>query len=360
MVNLAGIISTVAGNGAGCAYPSYSGDGGPATKAQLNNPKDVAFDSTGNMYIADTGNCVVREVLQATGFIYTIAGDNSVGCGYSGDGGAATSALLYFPSGVAINGGKVYVADNGNNVIRLLTPAVQVPVINAGGVVNDASYTAPVAPGSIAAVFGDFFLASPSTNTSLPLADSLQTLSFAFGSDAAPLYFVSGGQANIQIPWDLTGGSTASLTPTLNGTSGSAQTVNIATFAPAIFTANAQGTGPGAILDSSYNLVNASNPTTAGTTILLIYCTGLGPVSNPPATGAAAPASGSPIDTTNPVTVTIGGVTESAMFAGLAPGYVGLYQVNALVPAGVASGSAVPLTITVGGVTSNTVTIPVQ
>jgi uncharacterized protein (TIGR03437 family) len=359
MVNPAGVITTVVGDGSGCGYPSYSGDGGPATKAKLNNPKDLTFDSNGNMYIADTGNCVIREVFQATNFIYTIAGDNSTGCGYSGDGGAANSAQLYFPSGVAVNGGAVYVADNGNNVIRLLTPVAQTPAINAGGVVNDASYSAPVAPGSIAAVFGDFFLASSSTSPAVPLSTSLQTLSFTFGSTAAPLYFVSGGQVNMQIPWELAGQASASLTATLNGTASAAQSVTIAPFAPAIFSTNSQGTGPGAILDSNYNLVDASNPTTAGTTIILIYCTGLGPVSNPPATGAAAPSSGPTSDTTSPVTVTIGGVTENAMFAGLAPGYVGLYQVNAQVPAGV-SGPSVTVTITVGGVTSNAVTIPVQ
>ena len=108
--------------------------------------------------------------------------------------------------------------------------------------------------------------------------------------------------------------------------------------------------------------MGADNPATAGTTTILIYCTGLGAVSaNQPATGA--PASLSPNElapTTTPVTVSIGGMTQTASFAGLAPGFVGLYQVNALVPAGVASGSAVPVTITMGSVTSNTANIVVQ
>ena len=350
-----GIITTVAGDGSG--QPGYSGDGGEATKAQLSNPKGIALDANGNLYIADTGNSVIRMVLP-NGLIYTIAGNNSPG--YAGDGGAGTSAQLYFPSGVAVNGGKVYVADNGNNVIRLLTPVTQVPKINTGGVVSDASYTAPVAPGSIAAVFGDFFLTLSSTSPTVPLSTTLQTLSFDFGSTAAPLYFVSGGQVNLQVPWEVTPGSAVSLTPTLNGTGGASQNVNVAAFAPAIFTTNAQGTGAGAILDSTYKLVDASNPAVAGTTVLLIYCTGLGDVLNRPATGAAAPVSGPTSDTTSPTTVTIGGVTESAMFSGLAPGYVGLYQVNALVPAGITAGAAVPVTISIGGVTSNTVTLPVQ
>jgi uncharacterized protein (TIGR03437 family) len=157
----------------------------------------------------------------------------------------------------------------------------------------------------------------------------------------------------------LDGQSTATIAATLNGTAGAAQTVNVAAFAPAIFSMNSQGTGPGAILDSSYKLVDSSNPATAGTTIILIYCTGLGAVTNQPLTGSPGPSSPLAETKTTP-TVTIGGVTETASFSGLAPGFVGLYQVNALVPAGVASGNAVPVTITIGNVTSNTVTIPVQ
>jgi uncharacterized protein (TIGR03437 family) len=105
--------------------------------------------------------------------------------------------------------------------------------------------------------------------------------------------------------------------------------------------------------------VGSSNPAIAGTTTILIYCTGLGPVTNQPATGSPAPSS--PLaETTNQPTVSIGGVTATVSFSGLAPGYVGLYQVNALVPAGVAAGSAVPMTISIGGATSNTATIVVQ
>jgi uncharacterized protein (TIGR03437 family) len=355
-VTPAGIISTIAGNGNPSG--SYSGDGGLATQAGLNAPKGIALDANGNLYIADSDNCVIRMV-DPNGFIFTIAGIHS-DCGYSGDKGPATSAQLYFPSGVAVYGGNVYVADNGNNVIRLLIPVPQVPQINAGGVVNDASYKAPVAPGSIASVFGDFFLTSASFSTSLPLSTSLDGLSFQFtGGTAAPLYFASSGQVNMQVPWELAGQSTASLTATLNGSTGAAQSVNVAAFAPAIFTVNSEGTGPGAILDSSYHLVSASNPAIAGTTYILIYCTGLGAVSaNQPATGAAASTETAPTATLP--TVTIGGVTENAYFSGLAPGFVGLYQVNVLVSAVVAPGSAVPVSITIGGATSNTVTIAVQ
>lgn len=362
-VTPAGILTTFAGIGPVPA--GYSGDGGPATQAQLNNPKGLAIDTAGNLYIADTDNCLIRMV-EPNGIITTIAGTPPSGgktfCGFSGDGGSATSAQLNFPAGVAVNGGNVYIADSANNAIRMLTAVSQVPQINTNGVVNGASYTAALAPGGIADVFGTFFQSSPTTDTDLPLETSLQSLSFWFGGTAAPLYFVSGGQANIQVPWELEGQTTASLTATLGSSSGTAQTVTLAAAAPAIFTMNAQGTGQGAILDSTYHLVDASNPAVAGTTTILIYCTGLGAVSaNQPATGAPASLDSTKLANTSTLpTVTIGGVNASVSFSGLAPGYVGLYQVNALVPAGVASGSAVPVIIKMGDATSNTATIAVQ
>jgi uncharacterized protein (TIGR03437 family) len=362
MVNTKGIITTVVGDGTGNA--GYIGDGGPATKAELDNPKGMAFDSSGNLYIADRDNSVIRMVAP-NGYIYTIAGNQHAGPGYSGDGGPATSAQLSSPAGVAAYGGKIYIADFGNNLIRLLTPPALIPQINAGGVVNGASYTAPVAPGSIADVFGTFYLTAASVNSDLPLDTSLQNLSFEFGGTLAPLYFVSGGQSNLQVPWELAGQSTANIAATLNGTAGATQTVNVAAFAPAIFSINSQGTGQGAILDNlTSKLVDSSNPAVAGTTYLQIYCTGLGAVTQQPATGSPAPSSAPFAETTTTPTVTIGGVAENTSaavpFSGLAPGFVGLYQVDALVPAGVSSSNTAPVTITIGGVTSNTVTIAVQ
>jgi trimeric autotransporter adhesin len=121
----AGDIYTVAGNGTG----AYSGDGGPATKAELQIPQGVAVDSAGDLLIADTGNMRVRIVPAATGTfygqamtagdIYTVAGNGTEG--YSGDGGLATKAQLSFPGGVAVDGsGNLVIADTGNNVVRVV------------------------------------------------------------------------------------------------------------------------------------------------------------------------------------------------------------------------------------------------
>jgi uncharacterized protein (TIGR03437 family) len=145
----------------------------------------------------------------------------------------------------------------------------------------------------------------------------------------------------------------------LNGQRGATQTLNLATYAPGLFSINAQGSGQGALLDSSYNLVNSSNPANAGTTVIQIYCTGLGPVTNQPASGSP-PSATQLSQTTAAPTVTIGGAPATVLFSGLAPGSVGEFQVDVLVPASSSKGAAVPVIIAIGGATSNTVTIAVQ
>ncbi len=107
-----GIITTAAGNGTN----GYSGDGGAATNAELVSPAGVAVDATGNLFISDLGNNVIREV-GTNGIITTVAGNGTNG--YSGDGGAATNAELYVPAGVAVDAnGNLFIADSGNSVIR--------------------------------------------------------------------------------------------------------------------------------------------------------------------------------------------------------------------------------------------------
>jgi uncharacterized protein (TIGR03437 family) len=93
--------------------------------------------------------------------------------------------------------------------------------------------------------------------------------------------------------------------------------------------------------------------------VVLIYCTGLGAVTNQPPTGSPASNTSLSYTTTTPI-VKIGGVSANLLFSGLAPGYVGLYQVNAQVPAGSATGSAVPVVISMGSAKSNTVTMAVE
>jgi sugar lactone lactonase YvrE len=114
-----GVISTVAGNGfgAGHFFGGYTGDGGPATSAELYRPEDVAVDNVGNVYIADSYNHVIRKVTASNGTINTIAGNGSTCNAVSGDGGPATSAGLCYPPGVSVDGaGNLYIADNYQRV----------------------------------------------------------------------------------------------------------------------------------------------------------------------------------------------------------------------------------------------------
>ena len=229
------------------------------------------------------------------------------------------------------------------------------PVINPCGIVDAASYGPVLAPGSIAAIFGSFPVGSPAEAASLPLPTSLSQVSVRAGAGgAAPLFYVSSSQINVQIPWDLAGQSQAAMTVMASGQTSAPQTVALASFAPAIFSVNGQG----AIQDSSFRLINASNPATAGSTAILIYCMGLGPISNQPASGAAALTS--PLsETTNTPAVTVGGVPAQVTFSGLVPGLVGVYQVNAVTPANAPMGD-VPVVISVGGATSSSVNMYVQ
>src|SRR5262249_50292407 len=111
-----GNIATVAGNGQG-----YSGDAGAATSSHLNDPLGIAIDSSGNIFIADSNNQVVRK-FSVGGNISTVAGNNANGAGYTGDRGPATSATLNQPSAVAVDpSGNLYIADTGNHCIRKVT-----------------------------------------------------------------------------------------------------------------------------------------------------------------------------------------------------------------------------------------------
>ncbi len=234
------------------------------------------------------------------------------------------------------------------------------PSINPNGVVNAASSAAgAVAPGSIASVYGSFLLTSASQAQQVPLPTNLGGLSLDFGTVGAPLFYASSGQVNLQVPWEAAGETQAPLTASLAGQAGEPQSAAIAPFAPGIFAMNSQGSGQGAILDTTYKLVTPSNPAAPGLTTIFIFCTGLGAVSHQPATGAAAPF-GPLAETTTQPTVTIGGMPAQVSYSGLAPGTVGEYQVNALVPAGAPIGDAVPVMLSIGGVSSNTVQIAVQ
>ena len=128
-----GVITTVAGNGT----PGFSGDGGPAANAQLRFPAAVALDSAGNLYIADLGNSRVRKV--SNGAITTVAGNGTFG--FSGDNGPATAAQLSSPAGVAMDSaGNLYIADYGNNRIREVSNGTITTIAGNGNVIQTGNH----------------------------------------------------------------------------------------------------------------------------------------------------------------------------------------------------------------------------
>jgi len=147
MISTAGIITTIAGNG----ISGYSGDGGPATSAQLSTPIGVASDSFGNLFVADFYNLRVRKI-STGGIITTIAGNGSGG--YSGDGGAATSAQVN-PFDVAADGnGNVYIADFYKACIRKVSAAGVISTIAGNGTISYSGDGGPVTSAQIYNPFG--------------------------------------------------------------------------------------------------------------------------------------------------------------------------------------------------------------
>jgi uncharacterized protein (TIGR03437 family) len=135
------IINTVAGSGATGTFShgNFAGDGGPATSALLDQPGSVFVDGSGNLFIADTQNSRIREVAAGTGIITTVAGTGC--CGDTGDGQLATTALLNQPQGVAVDGsGNIYIADTVNNVVRKVAAGTGIITTIAGRVGQVGDY----------------------------------------------------------------------------------------------------------------------------------------------------------------------------------------------------------------------------
>ncbi len=142
------IISTIAGNGTA----GYSGDGGPAASAELNSPSGVAVDFSGNIYIADYKNNRIRRV-DASGVISTVAGKGTAG--YSGDGGPASSAELSTPSGVAVDtSGNIYIADSSNNCIRKVDASGVISTVAGKGTGGYSGDGGPASSAELSSPFG--------------------------------------------------------------------------------------------------------------------------------------------------------------------------------------------------------------
>jgi uncharacterized protein (TIGR03437 family) len=196
----------------------------------------------------------------------------------------------------------------------------------------------PVSPGGLISIYGSN-LADAAQPALPPYPPSLGNTQILLGGQPLPLLYVSGTQVNAQIPPNLPVNTQHQILVQRDNIPSVGSQVSVANASPAIFTTAQNGLGQGAITNAITNvLADSSNPVKPGVDFVSIYCTGLGTVTNPVAAGQLAPIS--PLsDTVNTVTVTIGGIPATVTFAGLAPTYAGLYQVNAAVPAGVPAGN---------------------
>jgi hypothetical protein len=208
-----GLISTIVGNG----NPTYTGDNGPAPDATLSTPSGVALDGAGNLYIADTGNNVVRMISASTGIITTVAGTGAIGS--SGDGFPATSAELNQPQGVTVDvNGNLYIADTSNHRIRKVDAVSGIIITVAGnGVTNpvtgDGSYSGNNGPANQAGLnfpyavafdaTGNMYIPDSRNNVVRKVASSGTITTFA--GTGAPGFAGDGNAASSAALWSPEG-----------------------------------------------------------------------------------------------------------------------------------------------------------
>jgi uncharacterized protein (TIGR03437 family) len=234
------------------------------------------------------------------------------------------------------------------------------PLISAGGVVNAASQKTPLALGGSISIYGANLADFAAPALQLPLGTSLGTATVFLSGRQLPLIYAGPTQINALIPYDLPPGAYSLKVQRANAVSSTAA-VLIAGASPGVFSVDNSGTGQGAITNAVTGAVaDSRHPVHAGDYIT-VYLTGIGSVV-PVVDAAVAAPSEPPLASVigNSVTATIGGIPATVAFAGLAPGFAGLGQVNLIVPSGVQSGDAVPVVVTAAGSVAPAVTISVR
>ncbi len=223
-----------------------------------------------------------------------------------------------------------------------------VPVVSKGGIVSNADFASAPALGLLVSIFGSGLADGALGDTGVPLPPQLGSTSVVLAGVELPLLYVSNTQVNVAIPFNVQVNTSQQLV-VLRGNAVSVP-VSLAVFAsePSILSASGSGSGQGLIFNAiTGTRADTNSPAGAGD-YLVMYAFGLGAVSPNLAIGNGTPSS--PYEyAVGPVTVTIGGIPATVLFAGLTPGYVGLYQVNVMMPSGVAPGSQVPVTVSVAG-----------
>jgi len=278
----------------------------------LGHPSAIAGAPDGRLLVSDSaGHAVWAGTL--AGPFRVVAGTGIAG--FSGDGGPADKAQLNAPSGIGIDAnGTIWVADTGNNRIRTLVPSGDAGAISSVAIVNAASLQpGPIAPNEIVTIFGAGF--DPAT------------LKVSLAGQPVKVFYADGGQINALAPATLTPGAAAELDILSGANLVASANVPVTGAAPGLFTTDS-GSGQAAAVNQDGELNSADRPAPRGS-IILLFATGEGS------------AEGS-------ITVAIGGLPADVLYGGPAPGFPGLMQINARVPAKLDQTGALPVTLRVG------------
>jgi uncharacterized protein (TIGR03437 family) len=335
-VTPSGAISTVAGTGA----EGFAGDGQPATAALLSGPAGVAVTDDGDIFIADTGNNRIRLVT-SDGLIETIAGSRGT--------------PLNAPGGLALDGsGNVYFAETASNLVRRLTlgvapaaaPITQLPIT----IVNSISLLAgPVAPGEVVTIFGAGLGPDPGVAGAFDAAGLLASVAggteVLFDGAAAPVFYAQSGQVNVQVPYAVGQSTVTNVEVRVNGQTAGSLALPVAAAAPALFSVVANQDG------SPNSQAGPAPPNT----IVTLFGTGEGITDGANLSGqtAAAPYAHPKL----PVTLTVAGIPAQILFAGSAPGLVGTLQINVRLPGRFGPAGQATLELTVGSALSPPISI---
>jgi uncharacterized protein (TIGR03437 family) len=402
-----GIITTVAGNG----VHGFGGDGGPPLQAALDYPSGITFDLQGNLLIVDHHNMRLRKVVfnppalagvparldfAATAggadpavqtFALTNAGAGPLNFTITSDSpwlsvtpasGSLSATATTLTVRVALGSLRegqysgaltlrsAEAANSPQTIVVSLTvrpAAAPSPAFTAAGVVQAASFvTGPVAPGEIVTIFGSNLGPAASVGAAIdPATNRLSTtrggVTVLFNDIPGAPFYVQRDQINVQAPYDLASQTSARIVVRYLDSVSAPITVPVAAAIPGIFTASS-GRGQAALLNQDFSYNSAANPALLGS-VVQIYLTGQG-ATNPLVLTGQLPTAPYPVPAL-PVTVSIGGRPARTTFAGLAPGFAGLLQVNAIVPDDVVPGDNVALTVSVGDAGTQTgVTIAVR